>query len=148
MAAAAVHEDPMATAQHCRETLAVRLGMPVREKDNWSVPAPPGCACRLCGTLARFLGASDQEQFEWPLAKDQRAHIHRILDAHDLPVNHTTRRAGRPFTLVLTKTEALFEREATERETWERDLVWLTSTAGAFESRPTRPTAYRSTGAL
>lgn len=118
--------------EQCRKTLTVRLRMPVRDKDNWSIPAPCECACRLCGTLARFLGASDQVRFEWPLAKDQRAHIHHILDAHDLPVSHTTRRAGRPFTLVLTKTEALFEREATERETWEGDLVWLTSTAGAF----------------
>jgi len=106
--------------------------MPVRESDNWSIPAPRGCRCRQCGTLARFLGASDQVRFEWPLARDQRAHIHQILDAHELPVSHTTRRAGRPFTLVLTKTDALFEREATERQICERDLVWLTSTARAF----------------
>jgi hypothetical protein len=78
------------------------------------------------------LGASDQVRFEWPLAKNQRAHIHQILDAHDLPVSHTTRRAGRPFTLVLTKTDALFDREVAERRTWERDLAWLTSTARAF----------------
>ena len=101
--------------------------MPVRESDNWSIPAPRGCRCRQCGTLARFLGASDQVRFEWPLARDQRAHIHQILDAHELPVSHTTRRAGRPFTLVLTKTDALFEREATERQICERDLVGLTS---------------------
>jgi hypothetical protein len=118
--------------EYCRQTLAIRLRMPVREQDNWSIPAPRGCACRLCGRLALFLGASDQVRFEWPLAKNQRAHIHQILDAHDLPVSHTTRRAGRPFTLILMKTEALFEREATECQTWEGDLVWLTSTACAF----------------
>jgi 2-oxoglutarate-Fe(II)-dependent oxygenase superfamily protein len=118
--------------EYCRQMLAIRLRMPVREKDNWSIPSPRGCACRLCGTLARFLGASDQVRFEWPLAKNQRAHIHQILDAHDLPVSHTTRRAGSPFTLVLTKTDALFDREVAERRTWERDLAWLTSTARAF----------------
>jgi len=59
-------------------------------------------------------------------------HIHQILDAHGLPMTHTTRRAGRPFTLVLTKTDALFEREESERELWERDLRWLTKTAPAF----------------
>ncbi len=118
--------------EHCRQTLTTRLGMPVRGKDNWSIPVPRGCACRLCGTLAQFLGASDQVRFEWPLAKNQRAHIHQILGAHDLPVSHTTRRTGSPFTLVLMKTAALFEREATEREIWERDLVWVTGTAHAF----------------
>jgi len=104
----------------------------VREKSNWSVPAPRRCACRLCGTLARFLEAPHQTRLEWPLAKDSRAHIHQILDAHDLPVTHTTRRAGRPFTLVLTKTNALFEREVRERELWEREVRWLTKTASAF----------------
>src|ERR1700681_3362222 len=100
--------------EYCMQTLTIRVRMPVREKDNWSIPAPRGCPCRLCGRLALFLCASDQVRFEWPLAKNQRAHIHQILDAHVLPVSHTTRRAGRPFTLILMKTEALFEREATE----------------------------------
>ena len=60
--------------------------------------------------------ASNQMQLEWPLAKEQRAHIHRIPDDHDLPVSHTTRRRlGRPYTLVLGKTYALFERAAAER---------------------------------
>ena len=90
------------------------------------------CTCGLCGTLARFLAAADETRLEWPLAKDSRAHIHQILDAHNLPVTHTTRRAGRPFTLVLTKTDALFEREAKERELWEGDLRWLTKAAPAF----------------
>ena len=47
-------------------------------------------------------------------------------------MTHTTRRAGRPFTLVLMKTGALFERELRERELWERDLQWLTKPAPAF----------------
>jgi hypothetical protein len=52
-----------------------------------------------------------------------------MIDAHDLPVTHVTRRSGRPFTLVLTKAEALFEREARERNLWRRDLHWLAETA-------------------
>jgi hypothetical protein len=122
--------------EHCTQTLTSRLGMPARERDDWSMAAPSRCRCRLCGTLARFLGAPDQVRFEWPLAKDQRAHIHQIVDAHDLPVSHVTRRTGRPFTLVLVKTDALFEREGRERKLWESDLHWLTKTAEAFEARP------------
>jgi hypothetical protein len=41
-------------------------------------------------------------------------------------------RAGRPFTLVLTKTDALSERERQERESWEGDLRWLTDIVPAF----------------
>ncbi len=117
---------------HCVSDLTTRLRAPARAKDNWSIPAPDRCRCTLCGTLARFLLAPDQVRFEWPLAKDQRAHIHGMVDSHDLPVSHTTRRVGRPFTLVLMKTDALFEREVRERGLWERDLRWLTKTAPAF----------------
>lgn len=118
--------------EHCVQVLTTLVRMPVREKSNWSIPALRRCTCGLCGTLARFLVAADETRLEWPLAKDSRAHIHQILDAHNLSVTHTTRRAGRPFTLVLTKTDALFEREAKERELWEGDLRWLTKTAPAF----------------
>jgi hypothetical protein len=117
---------------HCVEALTALTRVPARERTDWSIPARRTCTCRLCGRLGEFLRAPDQVQFEWPLAKDQRAHVHNIIDSHDLPVSHITRRVGRPFTLVLTKTEALFEREAAERELCERDLQWLTRSARAF----------------
>ena len=82
--------------------------------------------------LAGFLRDAARRQFDWPLAKDQRGHIHVIIDSYDLPISHVTRRVGRPFTLVLTKTEALFQREAAERARWDRDLQWLTTVASAF----------------
>ncbi len=125
---------------HCVQALTTRLRLPVREKDNWSISAPRRCTCRLCETLARFLAAPDQVRFEWPLPKDQRAHVHGIVDAHDLPVSHATRRTGRPYTLVLIKTDALFEREAAERKVWESDLRWLTKTARVYRQSPWRST--------
>lgn len=39
---------------------------------------------------------------------------------------HQTRRKGRPYTLALTKTEALFEREAATRRARQANLDWLT----------------------
>jgi hypothetical protein len=65
---------------------------------------------------------------EWPLAKERRQHIHRRIDAAELPVTHVTRRQGRPFTLVLTKTDNLFAGERKARERDEADLKWLVST--------------------
>lgn len=59
-----------------------------------------------------------------------RQHIHRQIDAADLPVRHTTRRQGRPFTLVLEKTEALFQREQDTQRQAKLDLEWLQSTFG------------------
>lgn len=40
-------------------------------------------------------------------------------------MTHVTRRVGRPFTLVLTKTKDLFERETDARRRAEADLTWL-----------------------
>ena len=40
-------------------------------------------------------------------------------------MRHETRRSGRPYTLILSKTEELFEREARERRSWQSDLARL-----------------------
>jgi len=42
-----------------------------------------------------------------------------------LPVRHQTLRAGSPDTLVLIKTDALFERERKARQRAITDLAWL-----------------------
>jgi hypothetical protein len=40
---------------HCVSDLTTRLGTPPRPNDDWSIPEPVRCTCKLCGTLARFL---------------------------------------------------------------------------------------------
>jgi hypothetical protein len=91
----------------------------------------------LCDDLRAFLRDPTGTRFEWPLAKDRRAHVHRRIDAAELPVEHQTRRVGRPYTLVLTKTEALFEREAQQRRRDEEDLAWLGRNQGDRARRRT-----------
>jgi hypothetical protein len=51
-----------------------------------------------------------------------------------LPVAHATRRGGRPYTLVLTKQRALFEREKALRARQRELLAWLTTQREAFVS--------------
>ena len=51
--------------------------------------------------------------------------MHSRLDRAELPVTHQTRRTGRPYTLVLTKTEALFEADKQARRRDQADLAWL-----------------------
>jgi hypothetical protein len=53
-------------------------------------------------------------------------------DTPRLPVRHTTRRIGRPFTLMLEKTAAVFERDAADRRSWQSDLQWLNGTSVDF----------------
>jgi len=97
--------------EDCAARLRARLARPPRADEDWTIEPPDGCACELCGTLDSFLRDPAQRTFEWPLAQQRRGHIHSRIDAAELPVRHETRRQDRPYTLVLTKSPALFERE-------------------------------------
>lgn len=119
---------------YCAQALDARLALPERGHDDWSI-APPTDDARLDDTaepLRRFLASPQQRRLEWPLAQAKRDTIERFIDHHELPVRHETRRSGRPYTLVLEKTPALFKRDAAERQQCEKDLAWLRRMAGRF----------------
>jgi predicted DCC family thiol-disulfide oxidoreductase YuxK len=122
---------------HCVRVLNDLVSTPSRAPGDWSMAITLRCTCELCGRLTRFLRAADQ-RLEWPLAKDRRAHVHQTATSHELPLTHVTRRVGSPHTLVLTKTKALFSRDAAERASWQRDLAWLEETisSGKVGSSP------------
>jgi hypothetical protein len=111
--------------------LEARLARPARADDDWWITLPAGCACDLCQVLGGFLGDPVRRSFEWPLAKDGRRHVHQRIDASELPVRHETRRTGRPYTLVLTKTDDVFHRERDARRRDQSDLTWLRRQGGA-----------------
>ena len=113
-------------AADCAARLRARLARPQRAPGDWSIELPAGgCTCDLCRTLRVFLDDANRRTFEWPLAKQGRQHVHSRIDAAELPVTHQTRRQGRPYTLVLAKTDALFAREQGARIRDETDLEWL-----------------------
>jgi len=116
-------------ARDCTQRLGTIIARPPRDEDDWSI-GWTGCGCDLCGTLGTFLGSRSRRTFEWPLATDGRRHVHTRIDSAGLPVRHQTRRKGRPYTLVLTKTEELFAREKDARQQAVSDLAWLTSAWG------------------
>jgi hypothetical protein len=122
---AGLRVDLDVVARHCAARREARLSRPARADDDWSIALPAGCACDLCQILGGFLGDPVRRSFEWPLAKDGRQHVHRRIDAAELPVHHETRRSGRPFTLVLSKTDAVFQRERDARRRDKSDLTWL-----------------------
>ena len=113
-------------AADCAARLRARLARPQRAPGDWSIELPAGgCTCDLCDTLRVFAEDKCRRTFEWPLAKERRQHVHARIDAAELPVTHVTRRQGRPYTLVLNKTDALFAREQEARIRDETDLKWL-----------------------
>jgi hypothetical protein len=123
-----------AVAQDCAQRLDAIVARPPRDKDDWSI-AWTGCGCDLCDTLEAFLGSRSRRVLEWPLAKDGRRHVHTRIDSAGLSVQHQTRRQGRPYTLVLTKTDALFTRATDARRSAVTDLAWLTTTRAKTSAR-------------
>ncbi|HYI08120.1 MAG TPA: 2OG-Fe(II) oxygenase [Thermoanaerobaculia bacterium] len=109
----------------CVESLTAWLSAPPREPGDWSIPAELGCRCDRCRTLHTFLIARERPVLEWPLAKEHRTHVHQMIERHELPLDHRTRRTGRPYTLVLTKRDALFAQDAVRRKRWTEDLAWV-----------------------
>jgi len=120
--------------RHCVTGLDADLAEPIRNANDWSIFPPMKCSCVLCRQLARFLADRDRVRFEWPLAQEKRRHVHAQLDEYNLPVIHTTRREGRPYTLILVKMKALFTREAERRRSQQYDLAWLNRHWRAFSA--------------
>ncbi len=116
----------VAIAQDCRDRLTRLVDGPVRAEDDRSIEWT-GCGCGECLRLETFLGSRSERTHEWPLAKPGRQHVHRQIDDAGLPVRHTTRRQGRPFTLILEKTEALFQQDQDARRRARSDLDWVVS---------------------
>jgi len=115
-------------AGDCAARLRARLARPRRGPDDWSAGLPAGgCTCSLCDTLRTFLESKSRRRLEWPLAKPGRQHVYSRIATAELPVAHVTRRQGSPYTLILTKTDALFTREQEARIRDETDLQWLTA---------------------
>jgi len=112
-------------ARDCAARLRSRTARPARADGDWSIDLPDGCGCELCTELGTFLRDPSRTTRDWPLAEQRRRHVHDRIDRAELPVTHTTRRQGRPYTLVLTKQPTLFDLERRARAQDHADLARL-----------------------
>lgn len=122
-------------AADCERRLVAITGRPARADDDWSVPWPGGCGCELCSSLGEFLAEKSERTLEWPLAEARRKHVAGQIKSAELPVTHQVWKFGSPYTLVLTKTDELFRREAKARENAITSLEWLTQHSGRQPKR-------------
>lgn len=118
-----------ALAADAEARLTRRLTLLVRDDTDWSI-VWAGCGCDLCARLAEFLESRTEQTLEWPLAERGRQHVQQQIDGADLPVQCSTKRQGRPYTLLLSKTDELFRRDKDMRKQAERDLAWVRATFG------------------
>ncbi len=114
------------SSRSCAALTAI-AGRPARADDDWSVPWRGGCGCELCGTLSWFLAGRSERTLEWPLAEARRKHVKDRIGVAELPVRHEVWKFGSQYTLMLTKTDELFRREARAREDAAASLEWLSA---------------------
>jgi len=93
-------------------------------------PAQPvldtGCPVQRARILGGLMGeAAEDIAGEQPGDLLDRLRTVRLVPGPGVPVTHQTRRQGRPCTLVLAKTEALYAREQEARIRDQTDLEWL-----------------------
>lgn len=116
-------------AESLRGRLTRQLAQPERATGDWSIDWT-SLGGQDPDRLAAFLHSPTEQRLLWPLAEQRRRQIHSLIDQAGLPVRHTTQRSGRPFTLVLEKTDELFTREADRRRRTQDHLAWLDATFG------------------
>jgi len=86
------------------------IAAPPRPPPDWARVGVTSCDCADCVMLDAFLRDPRRERERFPLRKDRRLHLHRIIDHEQLDTTHQTERRGSPHTLVCTKTDGSYRR--------------------------------------
>ena len=102
--------------------LLERSAIPPKEPRHWKIDADIDCKCDLCADLRAFCDGPAARVARFPLRKDLRAHLHRVIDRHRVDIDHVTERRGRPYTLVCTKNRASHRRRLVE---YSKDVSWM-----------------------
>ena len=100
--------------RHAADFLLARSGDQPEKPRDWTIGANAGCRCEHCKRLRAFCKDPVVRIARFPLRKDLRAHLHQIIERHNLDIEHVTERSGRPYTLVCTKTRATYKRRLAE----------------------------------
>ena len=114
--------------RHAARALLERSAAPPEEPRHWKIACDIDCDCELCADLRAFCDDPAAEVARFPLRKELRKHLHRIIDRHGLDIDHETERRGRPYTLVCTKNRASHKRRLAE---YSADIGWMGRLIGA-----------------
>lgn len=87
-------------------TREYQLGL--RSKDDWSIHEVSSHSCSECKILNQFLMQPNEKEKIWPLSENSRSHIEAQVSSLDIPVKSRTERTGRPYKLILTKSDKLY----------------------------------------
>ena len=96
---------------YCISSLEQSSSRIIPSPENWSEEVSFSCSCSDCQDLMRFLRHPTETQHRFKRSKNRRYHLHRQLDSKGCSVTHITERTGSPYTLVVTKTRAAYDKD-------------------------------------
>jgi len=102
-------------------SLMVRDRVQARASEELTPPAdesrepPQTCACRHCQALGEFLRSPDRTSWTYPVRKEIRRHLYKVVEDERLDGKAHTLRTGRPYKWVVEKTDARFQARVAER---------------------------------
>ena len=107
---------------YCISQLEVSLRKVLAAPTNNAKPVRFTCSCKDCVELIRFLKHPTAVQHRFKIGKERRRHLHQQLDGSRADATHVTEHIGNPHTLVVTKTNASYERDF-KKQQQERALL-------------------------
>ena len=82
--------------RHATEFLLTRSELPPEQPLDWRITADINCHCEYCTKLRAFCKDPSTQIARFPLRKDLRAHLHKIIDYNHLDLTHETERRADP----------------------------------------------------
>ena len=94
---------------YCISQLEASICKVVASK-TYTKPMNFTCSWKDCIELIRFLKHPVEVQHQFKIGKERRHHLHQQLNSSGIDATHTTECVWNSYTLVVTKTNASYER--------------------------------------
>ena len=123
-------------AAFCVSALEASTKTPIDE--SWSQDVAILCGCADCIELQSFCRHPTRTSARFRMNESRRKHLEQQIRASDCDCTHMTEYSGIPRTLVVTKTQKIFERKRQERKA---KLLMLSGLRALHEANSTEPSS-------
>jgi hypothetical protein len=97
--------------EHSANALLTKSEYPPEQPKDWKQVASCRCKCIYCNELMKFVQDSKTQTHRFRLPQDDRSHLEHTIFESRLDMERSTETKGRPYTLVCTKTRAIYEKQ-------------------------------------
>ena len=104
------------------EHLRTRIATPLDPPRDWGRASALACSCAHCRDLSRFLADPERPTWTFKAPETGRRHVEESIRRSGCDLDLATDRRGRPYSLVCTKNQASYDRQAHQRQ---QDLAHL-----------------------